>query len=224
MSKLTLSFKGRLLSIYHLEDAQPVTVGRDTDCQLCIDSLAIAPRHAELMPTDTGWLLLSLDPGFPVLLNDAQVDQASLHHGDTIQLGKHTLSFSEDTLELGPIPPREEPTATREETGSQNAEVAEEAVPAYLQVQSGPQIGRVIVLRRSVTRLSRLGIEDVIVTRHGDTYRLARLGRKQRVKINEESMDADDATLTNNGTIEIGPVRLRFFLAEPEGTQYNPAA
>jgi hypothetical protein len=224
MSKLTLSFKGRLLSIYHLEDGQPMTIGRDTDCQLCIDSLAIAPRHAELMPTDTDWLLLSLDPGFPVLLNGAQVDQASLHHGDTIQLGKHTLSFSEDTLELGPIPAREAPTAARDETGIRDPDLAEGAAPAYLQVQSGPQIGRVIVLRRSVTRLSRIGIEDVIVAREGNTYRLARLGPKRRVKINEEAMEAEEATLSSNSTIEIGRVRLRFFLAEPDGTQPTAAA
>ena len=103
MAKLILSFKGLLLSVHHL-DERPMTIGRDPACRIAVDSLAIAPRHAELVSSDADFLLLALDPDYPVLLNNEQVDQASLHHGDEIQLGKHTLSFSNDTLELARRP------------------------------------------------------------------------------------------------------------------------
>jgi hypothetical protein len=207
MAKVTLSFKGRLLSIHHL-DAHPTTIGRDPDCRISIDSLAIAPRHAELIPMDTGFLLLALDPEYPVLLNNEQVDQASLHHGDLIGLGKHTLSFSEDSLDLAPQSAAIDPMSKSEE--DETGELG--PVSAYLQVQSGPKIGRVIAFRRAVTRLSRIGAADVIVTRRGDSYHISRLGGDDRIRIGGELMAKDDdMELRDNDAVEIGEVRLRFF-------------
>lgn len=211
MAKLTLSFKGRLLSIHHLDD-EPLVIGRRSDCRIAIDSLAVAPRHAELTPIDTGFRLLALDPEFPVLLNNKPVAEAQLHHGDLIQIGKHTLSFSADSLELAPTLPSAEPPPDL--VAGEEGEPAKEAVPAYVQVQSGAQIGRVIVLRRSVTRLNRAGVGDVIVSRRGGTYHLSRLGGEALVRVNGEPVAADGETsLSNDALIEIDDVRLRFFTA-----------
>jgi hypothetical protein len=217
MSKLTVSFKGHLLSVHHLEE-QPVTIGRDSDCPLRIDSLAIAPRHAELVPTGTGWILLSLDPGFPVLLNNAPVDQASLHHGDTIRLGKHTLSFSEDSQAFALLPQRVEPEPAPEEPGGGLTQPEQHGALAYLQVQSGPEIGRVIVLRRRITRLSRLGIEDVLISRGGDGHRLTRLNSARRIKVDDRAIEEDDVPLSHKSVIEVERLRLCFFAGDARET------
>jgi hypothetical protein len=88
----------------------------------------------------------------------------------------------------------------------------DEPVPAYLQLQSGPRIGRVIVFRRSVTRLNRIGADDVIVTRQGDDYYLLRLGGQIPVRIDGSPVTADgEVRLNDNALIEIGELRLRFF-------------
>jgi hypothetical protein len=221
MAKLTLSFKGRLLSVHHL-DEHPVTVGRDAGCGVCIDSLAVAPRQAELVPSDSGWLLLGLDSDYPLLLNNEQVDQASLHHGDEIRVGKHTLLYSDDSTLALPRRPRAEPPpppAVENQTpgavevvDEDDEQPGDEPVPAYLQVQSGPKIGRVIAFRRSVTRLNRVGADDVIVTRQGDYYHLLRLGGQTPVHIDGIPITADgEIRLNDNALIEIGELRLRFF-------------
>jgi hypothetical protein len=213
MAKLTLSFKGHHLSIHHLGEA-PATIGRDADCGIRIDSLAIAPRHAELVSSGGEYLLLALDPDYPVLLNSEQVDQASLHHGDLIQIGKHTLTYSEDSLELmPPHPPQDaEPEAPEEEED----ETAADSMPAYIQVQSGRRIGRVIVLRRSVTRLSRAGAKDVIVARKGDSYHLLRLDEKTSVRIDGIVLADEDVEmeLRNGYVIDLDDVRCQFFTGE----------
>lgn len=230
MAKLTLLFKGRLLSVHHL-DEHPVTVGRDPGCAVCIDSLAVAPRQAELVPTDGGWLLLGLDSDYPVLLNNEQVDQASLHHGDEIRVGKHTLLYSDDSTLAVPVRSRAEtpPLSAAENQAPGGVEVVDEddeqpgddPVPAYLQVQSGPKLGRVIVFRRSVTRLKRVGAADVIVTRQGDDYHLLCLGGEAQVRIDGSPVTADgEVRLNDNALIEIGDLRLRFFSGrgrEPAG-------
>jgi len=207
MATLTLSFKGRLLSVHHL-DEHPTSVGRDPDCGIFVDSLAIAPRHAEIMFTDGGYTLLSLDPEYPVLVNREKVDQVGLRHGDLIQIGKHTLSFSEESVQHTLYQPPADSVPEPEKASEQRSE----RVPAYLQVQSGPKIGRVVVFRRAVTRLSRVGASDVIVTRRSDAYHLSRLGGNDPIRIAGKVMDYDEeAELHHNDLIEIGDVRLRFF-------------
>ena len=209
MAKLTLSFKGHLLSIHHLEE-RPAIIGRDPSCQITIDSLAVAPRHAELVPAETGFILLALDSEYPVLLNNERVDQASLNHGDQIQLGKHTLSFSEGSLKLAPQPAEQQAAPLADSTVEDHPE--DEQVPAYLQVQSGPQIGRVVVFRRAVTRLSRVGVGDVVITRRGDDYHLSRLDGDEPVTIDGDPIESDaEVQLQHNSVICIGDKCFRFF-------------
>ena len=222
MAKLTLSFKGRLLSVHHL-DERPATIGRDADCAIRIDSLAVAPRHVELMPTAGIYLLLGLDTDYPVLLNGERVDQATLNHDDEIQLGKHTLHYAEDNVVLSlprirpvaaaqPVPDEPAPPPAVEVVEEDDEEPVGGPVPAYIQVQSGPQIGRVITFRRSVTRLNRAGAADIIVTRQGDSYYLLRLGGQAIVRIAGARVTADgEVKLNDNDLVEIGELRFRFF-------------
>jgi hypothetical protein len=213
MPTLTLSFKGRLLSVHHL-DERPLTIGRDPDCRVAIDSLAVAPRNAEVVPAGTDYLLLALDPDYPVLLNGEQVDQATLHHGDSIQVGKHTLSFSVDSLQLagsglGMDTPKLE-----------SAGLHSGGDTAYLQLQNGPQIGRVILLRRAVTRLSHAGLEGLIVTRAPDGYHLSHLEGQAPFSVDGATLGGDgDALLQDGSLIECEGVRLRFFTAGGRGEE-----
>lgn len=220
MAKLILSFKGHHLSIHHL-DERPATIGRDGNCGICIDSLAIAPRHAELVPSDGGYLLLTLDPDYPVLLNSEQMDQARLHHGDLIQVGKHTLTFSEDTLEIAPPQSPNEPESEGPEEEVEG-EIATGFVPAYIQIQSGSRIGKVIVFRRAVTRLKRAGAEGVVVSRKGDTYHMLRLDGKADIGINSAPIADGEAEveLSNGDLVQVDELRFQFFtgeIGEPPG-------
>jgi hypothetical protein len=75
-------------------------------------------------------------------------------------------------------------------------------------------IGRVIILRRSVTRLHRIGVDDLVITRDRDGYVLVRLGEETWVSIDGRPMIGDEAPLTDKAGIEAGPVLLRFFTGE----------
>lgn len=213
MAKLILSFKGHHLSIHHLGEA-PAIIGRDKACGVCIDSLAVAPKNAEVVPSAGEFLLLALDPEYPVLLNEEQVDQASLHHGDLIQIGKHTLSFSQDTLE--PAPPRSATEPETEEPEEERDEITTDSVPAYMQIQSGRRIGKVVVFRRAVTRLSGAGAEGVVVRRNGDTYHLVKLVKQADIRIDGAPVARIETQvqLRNNNVVEVNDVRLQFFSGE----------
>ena len=103
MAKLTLSFKGHLIAIHHLGEGG-ATIGRDLDCAIPIDSLAVAPRHAQILAHADGYSITAIDPDHPVIVNSEKVEQAPLHHGDLIRIGKHTLHYAEAAQEVAIMP------------------------------------------------------------------------------------------------------------------------
>ena len=209
MAKLTLTFKGRLLAVYRLEQPSSI-IGRDPTCPIFIDSLAIAPRHAELGQTEDGLILTALDDEHPVFRNGQRIKYSPLVDGDVILIGKHTLTVSladEDapllTLPTRPTPPPDEPAD------------APDPVPAYLQIQSGPDIGQVINVTRAVTRLQRIGGDEVIISRRGGRYLLTRIGEANRVDVGRQSVQGDtEVELTNGVEIEVDGTRCQFFCAD----------
>jgi len=206
MAKLTLTFKGHLLAVYRLE-ALSAIIGRSPDCAVCIDSLAVAPRHARIEQTEESLTLTALDAAHPVFRNGTRVDYSPLADGDLILVGKHTLSVSltdEDAPQLT-LPAR--PTAQRDDSSE-----APDLLSAYLQVQSGPHLGQVIPIWRAVTRLKHIGGHEVIIAHRDPHYILSRIGEANRVNVGQRPVRGDDAVeLTHGDQIEIDDIRCRFF-------------
>ncbi len=275
MATLTLYFKGRRLSIFPLADGKS-TLGRDPDCDIHIDSLAVAPRHLDLLPSATGYLMVALNPDYPVIWNEERVEEARLEHGDLIRVGKHSLTFVSDGQRDGYGPSKAGPDAGGADAGiegadsgtgghlsrpadpsgdglaglsatgfEQDRELAEAcarsaataaetaaaggrerseedatllSVPAYMQIQSGSKIGRVIVFRRALNRLDRVGARGVVVARQGDSYGLMCLEKAPKIRIDGKAFDATapEMGLEDGSVVQIDDLRLQFFIGGAE--------
>jgi len=202
MAKLTLSFKGRLISIHHLGEA-PTRIGRDSDCDIVIDSLAVAPHHAMISVHPDGYSITATDDECPVLLNNEEIEEAPLHHGDLIQIGKHTLHYAEAAQEVAVMPAAPMPP---------DVEQPSLAAIAYVQIQSGPDIGRVLALRRDTTRLTRAGANEVVIARRGEGYVVTCDDPAREMGVNGKPVPSGTAVpLPEAALIEIGDLRCRFF-------------
>ena len=93
MSKLTLSFKGRVLKVFPVLQGE-MTIGSDPACTIHVDSLALQPRHARIVTQGTESVLEDLDTEEGTHVNQARIQQHQLKDGDLIRIGKHTLSFA----------------------------------------------------------------------------------------------------------------------------------
>lgn len=211
MLKLTLSFKGRPLRVHSTADPRLV-VGRDPGCDLVIDSLAVAPRHLALQMVEGRVVLAALTATHPVLRNGVRVAHALLEDGDRVLVGKHTLSLS-----AGGEAPPQQPRATLGGTRivpKSSPPGPEKAVEAYLQVQSGRHLGKILTLDRAVNRLRRIGGTEVMVIRRDGGYVLSRLGEANRVYVGRDQVLGDqEVPLTPGVVIEIDGVRCQFFQA-----------
>lgn len=205
MPKLTLLFKGQTISVHRLQDGKTL-IGRDPDCDIAIDSLAIAPRHAELITEAEVCRVVALDEQNPTLVNENEIEETALTHGDALRLGKHTLMFSSDGVSLGPQTSESDAVAGTD--SSKEDDTARGAV--YLQILSGEHIGRIIPVTRNMIRIGKAGGDCAIIAHRGNGYYLSHLEgiapTVDGVPIGEESI-----MLSKGSTIRISSTELQFY-------------
>lgn len=207
MPKLTLTFKGHIIDVYHLEKEE-TSIGRDTERDISIDSLAIAPKQAMIRQSNSDeYLLEATDAAFPVLVNHKKVEVASLSHGDVIQVGKHTLTYAEDVMDLGADQASIHELAKDTET---DLPPGEKPSSGMLQIINGENFGRVIPLQRNMTRIGHAGGDCAIISKRDDGYFLSFLEGPNPPIVNGVSIGNASHQLTNGDVIEVGGAKMQF--------------
>jgi hypothetical protein len=209
MPKLTLSFKGHVINVFHLE-SDVTHIGRDPDCAIQIDSLAIAPHQVTLTKQDNNHFLEACDEAYPVFVNHQQQTKTDLHHGDVIQIGKHTLSYAEDAIDLSNITdtPLSQPQTDAEPTPQDALDST--ASNSILQVVNGEHFGRVIPLKRNMTRLGHTGGDCAMIARREEGYFISFLEGNAPPVINNKPLGKQAQLLKDGDFIEIGGTMMQF--------------
>ena len=96
---LTGSNKGKHLRLL----SSDFKVGSSSSCDLIIKSLS--PYQAHFKKTDSSYLLKSLDPKNPVLVNKKPIQSHVLKEKDQIQMGKLLMLFLEKKISAKSAPP-----------------------------------------------------------------------------------------------------------------------
>lgn len=196
MAKLTLFFKDRKLKVFAL-DQRAATIGRDQDCTIQIDSLAVEPQHARLEPEPEGLRIVPIEPLTSISVNHQPHDSWRLENGDRIQIGKHELVFDADT-----------PAITADPAVTPLRKLA----TGWLQIMSGSHLGRTIRLDRAMTRLGKSGTGNAVIARREDGYYLSHLEGATPPCINGQSIGEISAPLKDGDRLDIGGLILHFFL------------
>lgn len=207
MPKLTLSFKGRLIDVFHLKEGETI-IGRNSESGIFIDSLAISTRHVKITRNEDACHLEALDEEFPMQINHNPVESADLQHGDIIQVGKHTLAFSQDAIELagelqqGPSAP----DATLEEA----EEDSQLQSKSMLQIMNGDNFGKVIPLIRNMTRIGRVGSDCAMIVRRDSGYYISYLEGPTPPIVNSQPIGEESQLLTDGDMIKVGTTEMQF--------------
>ena len=201
MTRLTLSFKGQKLKIFVLENNQTV-VGRDSHCAICIDSLAIEPQHAIVRQQEETCTIEPVSDKSAVFVNGTQIDTAhTLADGDSIQVGKHTLTCSQDLAPAGQPVPESSPVQTRPGTDGHN----------WLQIQSGVHLGRTIRLDKAFTRIGNADRNLAMIARRNDGHYLSHLNGEQHPLVNDRAIGDNAHKLYNGDQICVGELQVQYF-------------
>lgn len=209
MGKLTLSFKGKPIQAYQFETGE-IQIGRDNSNNIYIDSLAVAPSHALIDFSQSPPQLTSLDEQFPLLINGQKKSEHSLEHGDNISIGKHTLTYTIESQSIFSAPEPGIITAFPKQPSPSTSEAAQ-PIDAALQIMSGENIGRLISLKKGLTRIGKKGSGMAIIAHRKNGYYLSHLDGENQLMINGSAVDNESTLLKEEDIVIIDTVKMQFF-------------
>ena len=74
-------------------DADKTTIGRHPESEIFLDDITVSRRHAELRRAEESYSLHDVGSLNGTYVNRDRVEEAGLHSGDEIQIGKFKLVF-----------------------------------------------------------------------------------------------------------------------------------
>ena len=211
MSKLTLSFKGKVLKVFPVLKGS-MMLGSDPSCTIFIDSLAIQPQHAQIDTVNNESVIRDLNTEDGTFIGQTKLE--SLHplkDGEIIRVGKHTLTyeFSEDINNTG------ETEAVVEEIIKEEAPIqmhAQEKTQGWLQIMNGSNLGKTMSLTKAMTNLGKPGISTAVITKRADGYFISQLEGNHPLLIKDKKLGDKSLQLTDGDTIQIGNIKMQFYL------------
>jgi len=148
------------------------------------------------------------------LVNDQHTKEWSLQNNDIINIGKHyivyntTDEFSEKVLVSTPADFGDADVRALNE----KLEEAVKSPEANLQVLNGMHIGRILRLKKAMTRLGHEGAGVIVIARRKDGYFLSALQGHEGLAINDEPLGDRTVQLQRNDVIVVDSTSMQFFL------------
>jgi len=211
MAKLTVFFKDKAIHSNLFENGI-VHIGRDETNELTIDSLAVAPVHAVIVFHDDDCTIKQLNDNFPLMVNGEPTKACSLNDNDTISMGKHDIIFN--TTKSVDISPPQLENLIDKDVESLNQEIGSniQLPAANLQIMNGPNIGKMLHLKKSMTRLGHNGSGVMVISKRKEGYFASALKNIGTITINNEPLNDQSLKLNNNDVLVIDNTSLQFFL------------
>jgi pSer/pThr/pTyr-binding forkhead associated (FHA) protein len=231
--KVTVNTGGRVVSLtdgreYAIAGASLV-FGRDASCDVVVSGKDVSRRHAEIMQTPKGYLLVDSSTN-GTSVNDARVEgQRLLARADVITIGEEKFRFYADTAAPTPSPPpppkgerlRETvhgvPAAPRPTGGGGGGG----APLASFLVRGGALKGQRLGVKTPVVNIGRADYNDLVLPDESVSTTHAKLQRREGVWVlvdldstNGTFIDGDqikgEAPLVPGATVRFGDVYLVF--------------
>ncbi len=205
MAKFTLFFKDKPLQTYEFATGV-IYIGRDTTNNITIDSLAVAPIHAVVNIRTTDCLIKQVSNEFPLIVNGKPYQEHYLNNLDQISIGKHAILYANQNLK------HEHTAFGAPESMDAATNVHTEVKDANLQVMDGKHIGRIIPIKKAITRMGRSGEGVVIITKRKEGYFISALESNINLTINQKTLDDQIIKLSHEDLITIDNIAMQFFL------------
>ena len=210
MAKLTVFFKDKAIRS-SLFGHGIVHIGRDETNDVIIDSLAVAPAHAVIVVRDDDYTIKQLNDEFALIVNGKKVKICNLNNNDIISMGKHDIIFNitepaEFSSVINDFVDVDVKSLNQEIYGDMPLPVAN------LQFMSGSNIGKILQLKKSMTRLGHDGNGVIAISKRKEGYFVSVLESSGTITVNNEPLNDKLLKLETNDVLVINNTSLQFFL------------
>jgi len=198
---------GRLVSLTDGREyvimASSLVMGREAGCDVVVPGKDVSRRHAEIVPSPKGYLLIDSSTN-GVFVNDVRVQgQRVLTRGDVIRLGEESFRFYADAAAASapapapprpapaPAPPPPPPAPVGAESRLQNTSFGMPATPrpgtvpaaplANFLVRSGSLKGQRLLVKTPIANIGRAEYNDLVIPDESVSTSHAKLQRREGV-------------------------------------------
>ncbi|NJA06715.1 FHA domain-containing protein [Methylococcaceae bacterium WWC4] len=211
MAKFTVYFKDKAIQA-GVFDSGIVHIGRDDTNDVVVDSLAVAPAHAVAVVKGDDCVIKQLNEEFPLVVNNQRAKEWNLRNNDIVNIGKHYILYQttgrfQEAVFTAPVA---NPDAGVEALNRRLDEAAR-STEANLQVMNGIHIGRVLRLRKAMTRIGHDGAGVVVIARRKDGYFVSALQGHDGLAVNREPLGDRIVRLNAGDVIVVDNVEMKFF-------------
>ncbi len=207
MAKFTVYFKDKAIQAGVFESGV-VHIGRDDSNDLVVDSLAIAPAHAVVIIKDGACVIKQMNDKFPLQINNRQMKECKLKNNDVINIGKHYILYNTANSMITADAGRNQDVSLHDEKIPDSVKLPE----ANLQILNGDHIGRILPLKKAMTRLGHEGGGVVVIARRKDGYFISALEEHNGLAVNNVPLGERTLKLNTNDVITVDKTPLQFFL------------
>jgi pSer/pThr/pTyr-binding forkhead associated (FHA) protein len=241
MAKLHFSLDGNSLGEFEL-NKERTTIGRRPTNDIHIDNLAVSGDHAVITTIGNDSFLEDLDSTNGTLVNGKPIKKHVLLDSDVIEFGKYQLKYEnktqekvsenrhgfENTVLVRPAKLNvSTPEVTSEAEEKSVALVSENVTPAvvaaepvisaerigHLQVLSGANSGRDLILNKALTTLGKPGVQVAVVTKRPHGYFVAHVEGETMPLVNGQKIGAQAYELNDHDVIDLAGIKMEFYLA-----------
>ena len=240
MAKLILSMDGLVLKEIPLTKER-TTIGRKAHTDIQIDNLAVSGEHAVIVTILNDSFLEDLGSTNGTLVNGQPIKKHFLQPNDVIELGKYKLKYINEApkvaaaadfektmvLRPGSMPkpaPAPAPAAVKanddktvKPAGGAPAAALVAAVPAAparqgaIQLLSGANVGKELILTKALTTLGKPGVQVAVITRRPQGFFITHVEGASFPVVNGKALDAQAYPLNDHDVIEIAGTKMEFF-------------
>jgi len=167
-----------------------------------IDNLAVEPIHAKIHFRNHKAIISLPHKDFKLLINNkipSWETAVEIKHGDEIQIGKHTITYLwENKFAQG-------------EGNIDTPSRKENTLNGWLQIMSGPRLGRTLQLNKPKLSIGPEGKKGALITNTSDGYFLAHLDNTLPVRVNNQDVGDNRIHLQTGQTIKVGDMEMLFY-------------
>ena len=198
METIIIKEAERIVQTVHLEKDEYM-IGSDPDCDIVLDNILVAPRHAKLSKEDGEWIFRDLNSDDGSFLDNTKVMEHNLENGDEIQIGNFVLIY-----DSGFISEEETETKVVYEQSVKNKTSSSFSIPKLIgKNRLGKTIEYIINKQRMIIGRSLqadITIEDITISRmHAEI--LIKNG-----KFYIKDLDARNGTFINKDRVSISEI------------------
>jgi len=218
---------------------ETTTIGRKPSNDIHIDNLSVSGRHAQVITILEDSFLEDLGSTNGTYVNSKLIKKHALEHGDKITLGKYQITYEnsesgsgqdfEQTMIIRPgetgMP--EQATDNKEIDKSVqkiSAAIASEVASnqdsatiekvACLQLLSGANAGKELILKKALTTIGQPGVQVAAITRRPQGFFLIHVdgGPNNNVpKVAGSDIGSSAHQLNNHDILEVAGVKMEFY-------------